>query len=117
MKRILLFLGLYLAAAQAYAAFVTGKVTDEKNEPLPFASVYVEVTSKGTTTNTEGRYSLSLPSGAARLVFRLIGYKTTTVTIQQVSDTAVDVRMMVEAYNLTEVNVKAEAEDPAYAIV
>ena len=117
MKKTVFFLFLLLTAAKAYPAVVTGRVTDEKNEPLPFASVYVEGTSRGTTTNTEGRYTLSLTSVQARLVFRLIGYKTATVWLQHVTDTVVNVQLRVEAYNLTEVNVKAEAEDPAYAIV
>jgi len=43
--------------------------------PLPFVSVYVEGTSKGTTTNTDGFYKLNLEEGEVRLAFRFIGYK------------------------------------------
>lgn len=53
---------------------VTGQVLDENNAPLPGASVAVKGTSRGTTTNSEGRYSISVPGGNATLVFSFIGY-------------------------------------------
>ena len=38
---------------------ITGKVIDEDfNEGLPFASIYVKGTQKGTSSDFEGRYTL-----------------------------------------------------------
>lgn len=44
----------------SFAAALVGKVTDETGQPLPFVAVYIEGTTEGTTTNSEGNYSLGL---------------------------------------------------------
>ena len=35
-------------------------MTDSKGEPLPFASIYVQGTTNGTTTNIEGLFEFEL---------------------------------------------------------
>lgn len=65
-------------ATQTYAQSraVNGKVTDSKGEPVIGASVFVVgSTNHGTETDSEGNYSLSVPSGAS-LNFSCIGYAT-----------------------------------------
>lgn len=50
-----------------------------------FANVVVEGnTSIGTTTDVDGKFSLSVPASAKRLVFSYVGLKTTTVEISSV---------------------------------
>ena len=46
---------------------VTGKVTDESNEPLPGATVSVRGTSSGTVTDVDGNFSLTVEEGALRI--------------------------------------------------
>lgn len=58
---------------------VGGKVTDEAGSPLPGVSVIVEGTPRGTTTDSKGAYSLSLPSANASLTFSFLGYQKQTV--------------------------------------
>ncbi|HFB99558.1 MAG TPA: carboxypeptidase-like regulatory domain-containing protein [Phaeodactylibacter sp.] len=97
---------------------VKGKITDSKGEPLPFASIYVQGTSNGTTSNIEGDYVLELKKGTYKLVFQFIGYeqkvKTLVVDNQPVT---LDVVLSEEAFELAGVVVTADAEDPAYAII
>jgi len=117
MKAIpLLVLGCLLGSL-VQAATLRGLVTDEQGKPLAFVSVYVEGTSKGTTTNTEGRYLINLNDGDARLAFRFIGYKFLVKSVQVTGDVEVNVTLIPESYNLGEVNISASAEDPAYAIL
>ncbi|GGB97883.1 SusC/RagA family TonB-linked outer membrane protein [Dyadobacter sediminis] len=52
---------------------VTGKVTDEKGEGIPGASVAVKGTQQGTLTNVEGVYTLEV-SPSATLVISFVGY-------------------------------------------
>ena len=52
---------------------VKGKVTDEKGEVLVGVSVLVKGTPKGTSTDTEGNYTIEVP-GNATLVFSYIGF-------------------------------------------
>ena len=54
---------------------VSGNVTDSSNgEPIPFASVHLDGTTIGVSTDSEGHYSLSVPHDGM-LVFSSIGYQ------------------------------------------
>lgn len=59
---------------QLMAGNVSGTVTDSSGRPLAFASVFVQGQNKGTSTNAEGRYSLSLSPGNYTLVCQYVGY-------------------------------------------
>jgi TonB-linked SusC/RagA family outer membrane protein len=68
-KLYLLLLGVVFAVAPALAQrTLTGKVTDDKGNPVANASVVVKGTQSGTTTKTDGTYSLTLPANAQVLV-------------------------------------------------
>lgn len=54
---------------------ITGQVTDEHGDPLPGASVVIEGTTRGTTTDSEGIYFLlSVDPGRINLIASMIGY-------------------------------------------
>jgi len=85
MRRLLLFTFLivgYLANASNINDFknITGKVLDENKSPLPFASVSIEGTTKGTTTDLEGNFSLDAETGDI-LVISFVGYEDFKVTV------------------------------------
>lgn len=52
---------------------ITGKVTDNTGQPLTGVNVLVKGTNKGTVTNAQGAFSLSVATGST-LVFRYVGY-------------------------------------------
>jgi TonB-linked SusC/RagA family outer membrane protein len=59
-----------LCAVQSWAQrSVTGKVTDDKGNPIPNVSVVVKGTNTGTVTKTDGSFSLTVPANAKTLVF------------------------------------------------
>ncbi len=112
----LLFFLLFLSAP-AFSQ-LSGTVTDETGAPLSFASVYLEGTTRGTTTNAEGNYSLDLEPGTYQIVFQYVGYRQVTREIEATGRIQkMDVQLTPESIDLTEVVVKADAEDPAYAII
>ncbi|GLB53395.1 outer membrane protein [Neptunitalea chrysea] len=78
----LLSIALLPLFAAAQQGTVTGKVIDgEFNDVLPFANVTVKGdSSKGTTSDFDGVYSLSLDPGTYTLVFSFIGYNSKEVT-------------------------------------
>jgi len=79
MNKILVFINvLILFSAETFAGNVKGRVFDEKNDPLPYASLFVKETSKGTTANQEGRYALNLKQGNYTIVVQYVGYTTLT---------------------------------------
>ena len=59
---------------------VSGTVIDSDNQPLPGVSVSVKGTTKGTTTDFDGNYSLQVNSGEV-LVFTFVGFETQQVTL------------------------------------
>ncbi|WP_420454169.1 carboxypeptidase-like regulatory domain-containing protein [Rubrivirga sp.] len=71
-------LALVLLALGAHAqTTVRGRVTDATTgDGLPAATVQVPGTSRGTITNAEGTFELTVPVGADSLVVRFVGYET-----------------------------------------
>ena len=55
---------------------VTGTVFDDKGAPLPGASVQIKGTAIGTTTDAEGKFSLTVPNANATLEISSVGYET-----------------------------------------
>ena len=77
MKKNIFFLFLFasiLANAQTFT--LKGKVVNENNEPLPGATILVKKSKKGTSTDFDGKFQLTLPSGEHLIEVRFIGYKT-----------------------------------------
>lgn len=70
-----LTLGLNTIFAQSTQ--VSGTVKDANDgTPLPGVSVSIKGTTIGTITDTQGKYSLSVPEGATILIFSYIGMET-----------------------------------------
>lgn len=106
------------AVALAQAGQLSGHIADPSGEPLPFASVYIQNSTVGTTSNVEGDYQLSLGPGKYQVVFQYVGFETKVVevTISQQSQ-KLDVVLEEEAVLLSTVVVRPEEEDPAYGII
>ncbi|OJW16311.1 TonB-dependent receptor [Mucilaginibacter sp. 44-25] len=62
---------------------ITGRVTDENNQPLPGVNVSIAGTTIGTTTDVNGRYRLNIPDAYAgrSLTYSFVGYTAQTNTI------------------------------------
>jgi TonB-dependent starch-binding outer membrane protein SusC len=63
-----------------YEIKITGKVVDDKGEPLPGASVTVSGTTNGTVTDIDGNYIIAVPEGST-LIFSYIGFETLRVSV------------------------------------
>ncbi len=83
MKHLLLVVAMMLTCFSIAIAqsTVSGTVTDESGEALPFANVYVEGTTIGTTTDIDGKYTLKVPEGATTIVVEYTGYTAFTQDI------------------------------------
>ena len=80
---------------------ITGRVTDEAGAGLPGVNVSVKNTTRGTTTDGEGRYRLAVPDASAVLVFSSVGYEKQEVTVG--SRTSIDVTLKTDVRSLSEV--------------
>lgn len=60
---------------------VTGRVTDEKGEPLPGVNIQIKSTTRGTATDEKGNFKLTVQDANAVLVFSLVGYASQEVAV------------------------------------
>jgi hypothetical protein len=99
-------------------AQITGTVRDEKGEPLPFVSIVIENSYKGTTTNDVGKYELNVKSaGHYTLVFQFLGYKTRKVSADIVQfPHTIDVVLSEENIELNEIILNPK-DNPANGII
>ena len=73
-KRIILVMvTLFTITIYAQSYQVTGKVTDADNQPLPGVSITIEGTSRGTSTDFNGTYTIMVQS-SENLIFSYVGY-------------------------------------------
>lgn len=87
---------------------IAGKVTDEKKLPLPGVTITVKGTSLGTATNSEGRYSLTLPEvKGITLVFSFVGMESREV--KYVGKDTIDVVLKEDSKTLDDVVVTGYA--------
>ena len=106
MKRLLLTalvpILLSVAAWGQTEKIITGKVTSaDDGTGLPGVNVVVQGTTKGSTTDVNGDYSIQLAPGENTLVFTFVGYETVTVDVS--TRTTADVTLESDVTSLEEV--------------
>jgi TonB-linked SusC/RagA family outer membrane protein len=75
---ILLFSGVFVFAQNK---IITGVVKDESGVPLSMVSVVVKGTTVGTTTASDGTFSIKVPATAKQLDFSFLGHNTKSIMI------------------------------------
>ncbi len=95
---------------------ISGKISDENNKAIPFASVYIKNTTKGTSANSEGEYILQLKPGSYEVQYKSVGYKQESRKLDLTTSQVLNITLKIETYQLNDVVVKS-GEDPAYAII
>jgi TonB-linked SusC/RagA family outer membrane protein len=85
------------------ATIITGRITDEKGEGLPGASVLLKGTTVGTASDAQGRFTLTVPDGttSSTLVVSFLGYVSQEVAVG--GRTEVNVALSSDAKSLDEV--------------
>lgn len=83
---------------------ISGRVIDERGDPIAGATVLIQGTSQGVATNANGYYTINVrPTDALRVSF--IGYKTAIVELK--GKTKVNIRLNPDEQDLDEVQVVA----------
>lgn len=81
-KKLLLFLFLFFTGGILLAQkTITGKVTDDKGEAIPNASVTVKGTSNGTVTDATGSFSFTIAANAKTLVISAVDFTSQEISI------------------------------------
>jgi TonB-linked SusC/RagA family outer membrane protein len=94
-----------IPAAYAQKRSVSGKISDVNGTPLPGVNIIVKGTSVGTTSNSDGVYSISLPEKSNTLVFSYVGFTPQEVNVANRSN--VDIKLQEDASELERVVVTA----------
>jgi len=106
MRKLLYSIGVPVLLLFSFASFaqdkvITGRVTDSVGNGVVNVSVTVkELPARGTTTATDGRFSISVPANARALVFSSVGYAYREVPI---NGTTVNVSLSATASDLNTV--------------
>lgn len=80
-NKITISILLYLFSMQLVAQNITGKVTSASGTPLSGASVYLDGTTIGTSTNQEGEFSISSSTKFnTSLIIRFMGYEDVIIS-------------------------------------
>lgn len=103
--------GMLLVTALTFAqtGTIEGALTDKdaNGEPLPFANVILKGTTKGTTTDFDGNYTIdNVPVGTCTVEFSFVGYETVeiqNVTVETDKFTRIDAALGASAAALDEV--------------
>jgi TonB-dependent starch-binding outer membrane protein SusC len=104
MRKVLCLLVLTCMLAMQVVAqnrTITGTVLDVNNNPLPDISVSVKGTALGTTTKSDGSFSISVPASARVLTFSSVGYALQQVAIG--SKSVISVQLIAEQKSIQEV--------------
>ncbi|AXO80403.1 TonB-dependent receptor [Olleya aquimaris] len=99
-KRLLLAL-LFIPTVILAQSTVTGKVTEQASAlPIPTANVVIKNTTKGTTTDFDGQFTIEANKGDV-LVFSYIGYNTQEITYN--GESTLNIKLVVDAALLDEI--------------
>jgi TonB-linked SusC/RagA family outer membrane protein len=80
---------------------VTGKVTDESGGVLPGVNVLLKGAQRGTTTDVNGKYSITVPNENATITFSFVGYVASDAVVGK--RTTINISLLVDNKSLEEV--------------
>lgn len=116
--KTILTLVIFLIPFYSFAQKISGTVTDQDGNVMPFATILVKNTTIGVTTNADGKYVLNLHPGIYKIECRYVGYTTTEKPVQlSTENVQLDFVLKEQRLELKEVVVSRNGEDPAYEII
>jgi TonB-dependent SusC/RagA subfamily outer membrane receptor len=102
MRKILLLFSLMLMLGTAWAQrSISGRISDDKGNPVANVSIQVKGSNVGTVTNEEGAFTISIPVNARTLVISSVGYASQEIAIS--NQTNINIILRLENSSLDEV--------------
>ena len=91
---------------------ISGKITDNKTGmALAGANIFEIKSERGTASDAEGQYLLSLPKGAYKLKVSYIGYKTIQREVELNKNIALDFALIPDPISMSRIDVSGIAPD------
>ena len=103
-KKLILLLVVCITAigAAAQTRTLSGEVVEKNGDPLIGVSVFNRECKKGTTTDLDGRFEITLPSSVKKLTFSYIGFQPLEIDLKP-GENRITVTMSEDAQALDEV--------------
>lgn len=100
-KTLFLVLFSFILSMPTYAQTrrITGTVVDEKNEPLPGASVKAKSGQGGVSTDGNGKFSISVPENEKNLIISFVGFLDQDIVIGGRTDITVKLAPSTKSLN------------------
>lgn len=122
--RLILLAYFFLSQTMAYAqTLISGKVLDEKGNPLPGVNVFIKGSFDGTSSDTSGAFEFeTTESGDQLLAFSMMGFKTQEIQVA-LSNAKLEleaIRLIEEFNELNTVTISAgamEASDEKKSVI
>jgi len=112
MKKVTLFLLMsFLALAnQAFAqeektTVISGVVTDNSGLPLPAADILIKGTSKGTTTDFDGKFEIESDTNTGSIIVSFVGYLSKEISYASASKNYFNIKLQESSVGLEEVEI------------
>lgn len=107
-----------LISTACLAQNISGHITDESNNPVPFANIFIKELESGTASDDKGYYFMTIDPGIYNIVVSSIGFQTQTTQII-INDKPVIKNIMLSSSSveLSEIEIRARRRDPAYEII
>jgi len=85
---------------------ISGKVTDEQNQPIPGASIQISATTVGTVTDFNGEFNLSTDQNLPfKIIISSIGFTSQTIALS--SAQSIEIQLKEETTSLGEIIISA----------
>ena len=101
----------------AVAQKIYGTVFNSQGDLLPYASVIIKGTTKGTSANDKAKFSLNVLPGTYIIVCQNLGYTTAEKTVTVKNDTEISFVLTQQKLSMETVVVTNGGEDPAYEVI
>jgi hypothetical protein len=117
--KLLLSAFIFLACGTAASAQkLYGTIFNSQGDLLPYSSITIKGTTKGTSANDKGKYSLNIAPGKYTVVCRRIGYALSEKeVVVDNNDTELSFILNEQKLTLETVVVNNKGEDPAYEVI
>jgi hypothetical protein len=90
------------------AQIISGFVLNEKGNTIPFASIFLLNSSKGTLSNSKGFYQIQCNDLNDSLLFNAAGYNKKAIALKDIQLNKIDIKLSVEINEVATVVIKSD---------
>lgn len=118
MRRFYILFFFSFLSLLSFAQQFKGTVSNENGEPVPFASFYFREISYGFITDDTGHFQATIKAGTYTCEISSLGYIREIINIRiPVEGLTKNIILKERIYELSEVSITKDAEDPAYSVM